>query len=520
MLPEFAKVRRTGSIIATPLAAIGFSALLLTTIAALAALMIWQNYTAALKMGEAKAVSSAHIVATHLEWMLEASDQALRRIDTALGNEPVRISFDAIANISDAISDLPEGFQYSVYDETGRLRLSSVTEAIGIDVSDREYFNRLEAGETIVISPQLEERLSGEQVFVVARSITRDGIFKGAASIAIPTRKMDEFWSAMKLGPDSTVAAIRSDGWLVARHPQLEQTMDFSDAILFAELPKQPNGLYHSSTSPADGKSRIVGYHSIKNWPLVATAAVERGEALLYFKASLIGGLAIGVPTLIIMIVGTFWIARLLRNDLIQREHLEQALERNAFLFREIHHRVKNNLQTVVSLLRLHPLPKAMHANLSRRISAMVAVHEQIYQSDQFDQLELSSYIKSLVTQIASGFSSNVEIEFKLEPVTVDRDHGLPIGLIVNELVSNAFKYAFDKRTGHLSVQLYTNAGTGCLRVSDDGPGYTPENARKGMGSKLIAGFIAQINGTLQMDTSAGTTVTIEFPIFGSSFNG
>lgn len=375
------------------------------TVAALAALMIWQSYSAALRTGEAKATSSAQIVAAHLEWMLEASDQALRRIDSALGNEPIRVSAGAIADIRDAVGDLPEGFQYSVYDETGRLRLSSVPEAIGIDVSDREYFNRLEGGEAVVISPQLEERLSGEQVFVIARRIARGGAFLGAASIAIPTRRMDEFWGAMELGPNSTVAAIRTDGWLVARHPQLDRSLNFSEAAWFAEmLPRQPSGFYHSSISPADGKSRI---------------------------------------------------------------------------------------------------------------SAMVAVHEQIYESDQFDRLELSSYIKRLVTQIASTFPGDVEIEFKLDPVTVERDHGLPIGLIVNELVSNAFKYAFSNGTGHLSVQLSADAGKGRLRISDDGPGYSTKQARKGMGSKLIAGFVAQIDGTLELDTSAGTTVTIVFPSLG-----
>lgn len=500
--------------IGTPLAAVGFAAFLLTAVAALATLMIWQSYSAALRTGEAKATSSAQIVAAHLEWMLEASDQALRRIDSALGNEPVRVTIGAISDIRDAVGDLPEGFQYSVYDETGRLRLSSVPEAIGIDVSDREYFNRLEGGEGVVISPQLEERLSGEQVFVIARRIARDGVFRGAASIAIPTRTMDEFWSTMELGPSSSVAAIRKDGWLVARHPQLDRSINFRDAIWFAELlPQQPGGFYHSPVSPADGKSRIVGYHTVKNWPLVATTGVERGEALQHFKASLVGGLAVGVPTVIIMILGTLWIARLLSKDVTQRQNLEQALERNAFLFREIHHRVKNNLQTVLSLLRLQPLPETVKANMSRRISAMVAVHEQIYESDQFDQLELSSYIKRLVTRIASTFPGNVEIGFELEPVTVERDHGLPIGLIVNELVSNAFKYAFSNGFGHLSVQLSADGEKGHLRITDDGPGYSTKNMRKGMGSKLIAGFVAQIDGTLELDSSAGTTATITFPV-------
>ncbi|WP_411033999.1 sensor histidine kinase [Shinella sp. BYT-45] len=498
------------------MAAIGFAAFLLAAIAALAALMTWQSYSAALRAGEAKATSSAQIVAAHLEWMIEASDQALRRIDSALADDPVGVSAGAIADIRQAVGDLPEGFQYSVYDETGRLRLSSVPEAIGIDVSDREYFQRLKAGEMVVISPQLEERLSGEQVFVIARRISRANAFHGAASIAIPTRTMDEFWSAMELGPHSTVSAIRTDGWLIARHPQLDRSMDFSGTPLFADyLPRQPSGFYHSSASPADGISRIVGYRKVENWPLVATTGVERGEALEYFRSSLLGGLVIGVPTVAVMVLGTLWIASLLRRDGMRRAQLEQALERNAFLLREIHHRVKNNLQAVASLLRMQPLPEESKADMSRRIAAMIAVHEQIYESDQFDQLELAPYVERLVREIAKGFPGNVDIELKLEPVRVERDHGLPIGLIVNEVVSNAFKYAFDKRQGHLSVRLTADGGRARLVFKDDGPGYSPETARKGMGSKLVGGFAAQIGGTLDIDASAGTTVSMTFPASG-----
>lgn len=503
-----------GFSIGTPLAAIGFATILFAAIAALAGLMIWQSYSAALKAGEAKATSSAQIVAAHLQWMMEASDQALRRVDSALGDGPIRVSAGAIADIRQAVGDLPEGFQYSVYDETGLLRLSSVPEAIGIDVSDREYFNRLKDGELTVISPQLEERLSGEKVFVIARRISRGGRFNGAASIAIPTRTMDEFWSSMELGPNSTIVAIRTDGWLVARHPQLDRSINFSGAKWFTELlPQRSSGFYHSAVSPADGKSRIVGYHRVENWPLVAATGVERGEVLQHFWSSLRGGFIVGVPTAALLVLGTLWIASLLRRDMARREQLEQALERNAFLFREIHHRVKNNLQAVMSLLRLQPLPDESKADMSRRIAAMIAVHEQIYESDQFDQLELTPYIERLVKEIAAGFPGKVELEFRLQPVSIERDHGLPIGLIVNEVVSNAFKYAFGNGQGHLLVQLSREGDDARLLIRDDGPGYAPETARKGMGSRLIAGFAAQIGGRLEKDTATGTAVTIVFPV-------
>lgn len=502
-------------LVATPLAATWLVFVLLAAIGGLAALMIWQSYTAALEAGEAKAKSSAQVVAAHMEWMIEASDQALRRIDAALGDQPIRTSAGVIADIRQAVGDLPEGFQYSVYDETGHLRFSSIHEAIGIQVSDREYFQRLREGDSIVISPQLEERLSGEQVFVIARRISRDGRFHGAASIAIPTRAMDEFWTTMELGPSSTVSVIRTDGWMVARHPQLAETIDVSGTPLFTTyIPVASGGFYHSAGSPADGIPRIIGFRKVDNWPLVAAVGVERGEALQYFWTTLRSGLAVGIPVIGVLILGAVWIVRLLRADAARRLDLEQALERNQFLLREVHHRVKNNLQAVSSLVQLQPLPRDSKEDMTRRIMAMIAVHEQIYGADQFDRVELAPYAERLVRDIAAGFSGNVDVETRLEPLSIGRDQALPIGLIINEIVSNAFKHAFaGEDEGRLYVELSREGENARLVVKDDGSGYMPADARKGMGSRLIAGFVTQLGGVVHVDNSDGTTVTVTFPV-------
>jgi hypothetical protein len=411
---------------------------MLFAVASLAGLMIWQNYRGEFAAGEARAISAAQVVAAHLEWMMEASDQALQRIDAALGDEPISNSLTGtIADIRQAVGDLPAGFQYSVYDETGRLRFSSVTAATGIEIFDREYFQRLGGGDSVVVSPQLEERLSGEEVFVVARRIWRNGRFHGAASIAIPTRAMDEFWTLMELGPHSTVSVIRTDGWLVARHPQLPQTVDLSKTQLFTDLlPNSASGAYFSATSPVDGQSRIVGYQKVDSWPLVATAGVESGEALQVFWATLQGGLMIGLPLIALLAVGVFWIVRLLQADAARRQALEIALERNNFLLREIHHRVKNNLQAVASLVRLQPLSTEIKNDMARRIAAMVAVHEQIYGADQFEQVDLALYAERLVREVAAGFPSKISIETHLERLTVGPDQALPLGLILNEALS------------------------------------------------------------------------------------
>lgn len=504
-----------GSRLSSPFAAIWLTVIMLAALAALAGLMIWQNYKSALDAGEARALSSAQLVAAHMEWMMDASDQALRRIDAAIGDNPIGTSLNAVADIRAAVGDLPKGFQYSVYDETGHLRYSSVPEAVGIQVSDREYFQQLRAGAAVVVSPQLKERLSGEQVFVIARAITRNGQFHGAASIAIPTSAMDEFWSLLELGPRSTVAVVRQDGWLVARHPQLPESIDISGTPLFTELlPKAPqSGLYHSARSIADGFSRIVGYQAINNWPIIATTGVERGEAFHSFWINLRNGLLIGLPLMLLMVLGMFWILRLLNADARQRASLEDALKRNEFLMREIHHRVKNNLQAVSSLVRLQPLPKELKDDMGRRIAAMVAVHEQIYGTDQFEQVEMAPYVERLVKEVAEGFRGHVQIETQIEPLRLGPDHAMPMGLLINEVVTNAFKHAFsNKEDGRLAVKLSVDGTTAHLVIEDNGTGYQPGHSN-GMGTRLVEGFVAQLGGTLNLATGSGTRVAVSFPL-------
>ncbi|MCB5205492.1 hypothetical protein LH464_23895 [Neorhizobium sp. T786] len=508
-------MRRLDGRLSTPFAAVWLTMVMLAALVVLASLMIWQNYKSVLSAADERAASSAQVVAAHIEWMMEASDQALRRIDAAIGHDPVGSSLNTVADIRAAVGDLPEGFQYSVYDETGRLTYSSVPEAVGIEVSDRDYFQQLRQGQPIVISPQLEERLSGEQVFVVARAISRGGRFHGAASIAVPTRTMDEFWSLLELGSRSTVAVIRADGWVAARHPQLPETINISGTPLFADhLPTSAGGFYHNASSAADGLSRIIGYRSVEHWPLVVTTGIATDEALQSFWANLRNGLLIGIPLMGLLVLGMIWILRLLEADAERRTALEQALEKNTFLMREIHHRVKNNMQAVSSLVRLQPLPKDLKDDMARRISAMTAVHEQIYGNDQFEKMEVAPYVERLVREVAEGFSGDVSIELHLAPLRLGADHSMPLGLIINEVVTNAFKHAFaSRKDGMLRVELsMDDAKIAHLVIEDNGPGYQVGESR-GMGTKLINGFVAQLGGTLEVITGSSTKVIVSFPL-------
>jgi two-component sensor histidine kinase len=488
-------------------------AYVLASLGGLGSILIWQNYQSVITAAERRALSSAQLVAAHVEWMVQASDQALRRIDDAIGNSPVGSAENSVADIYNAVGNLPEGYQYSVYDVTGRLRYSSIPNAIGIEVSDRSYFQQLSKGDLLAISPLLDERVSGKRVFIVARRIERNGRFHGVASIAIPADSLSGFWSHLAMGDNSTVAIVRTDGELVARHPSVTAAVNISASPLFREhLPVAQSGFYFNRGTSVDGRARTVGYQTVTGWPLIATTGIDRSEALEVFWRNLRDGLSIGLPMALLCLIGMLWGYRLLQADAQRRADLEQAVEQNRFLLREIHHRVKNNLQAVASLVRLQPIPEEQKEDISRRIRAMVAVHQQIYQTDKFTTVQLAPYVEELVEDVAAGFKSNVAIEMELDPVVTNPDQAMPLGFILTEIVTNAFKHAFAGRSeGKLSVRLFTENDTVNLVVEDDGPGHRAD-AQRGMGSKLLDGFVVQLGGTIESVSGDGTKVTVSFP--------
>lgn len=503
------------SIRAMPTLPLWLTGIFLLAITTVTGLILLENYKSSLAAGEARAISSAHVVAAHVEWMMEASNQALRRIDSALGDNPIDSPENTLANIAEAVGDLPSGFEYSVFDANGLQRLSSIPNAAPLNHGGRGYFQRLRDGEPMTVSRLFEDERTSKPAFMIARRLTRNAQFVGVATIAIPNETMDRFWASMGLGPHSTVSAVRDDGWLVARRPVSAKAVDLSTTEWYPMTRTAQSGVYHSPVSPIDGYSRIVGFWKVNGWPLISLTAIERQEVLDQFWNNVWSDALFAVPLMVVLVLASFWITRLLYRYAARNEELEQALERNRFLLREIHHRVKNNLQAVLALVRLQPLPPEARNDMSRRVGAMIAVHEQIYQNDQFERVDVATYAEKLIKDVASAYDTPVTLDLDLQAVTVDREQALPLGMIINEVVSNAFKYAFNGRnSGTLTVSLQEKGDEFSLSIRDDGPGLMAETERRiGMGSKLIGSFVKQLHGTHTLRNENGAVFEMTAPV-------
>lgn len=163
---------------------------------------------------------------------------------------------------------------------------------------------------------------------------------------------------------------------------------------------------------------------------------------------------------------------------------LRIAVERNQMLLREVQHRTLNNLQLVVSFLNLEsrrltdPQAKERIKAVMQRVSALAAVHHHLYSRGGVDRIDFGSYVEALAKDIANATAeSRITLETHAEPVWMDADRAVRLGLIVNELVTNAVKYAFrDGRGGQISLDIRTDGPSGAiLTIEDDGGGFSSD---------------------------------------------
>ncbi len=204
---------------------------------------------------------------------------------------------------------------------------------------------------------------------------------------------------------------------------------------------------------------------------------------------------------------------------------IRQALHEKDMLFKEIHHRIKNNLQAAASLLNFQASrladKKAQSAirESENRILSMALIHEQLQQMENTARVHAGEYVKTLVERLFETYgvsSGKVRLSVKAADTTLNNDTVVPMGLIINELVSNSLKYAFPgNRKGEIHVSLTRSQdGTFRLKVADDGVGLSEDvgvGKSGSMGMLLVKSFAEGLSGTVEICRIGGTAVTITF---------
>ena len=246
-------------------------------------------------------------------------------------------------------------------------------------------------------------------------------------------------------------------------------------------------------------------------------------------QANLIKNVTIAGITLAFIIIGLLYRLYSLKkksNKVItqKNEQLQHLLTEKEWLLREIHHRVKNNLQMVMSLLNsqsayinTEPALTAIHDS-QHRVHAISLIHQKLYNTENVSSIDISFYIRELVSYLSECFSTGQRIRFELDVEKLEMDVGqaVPLGLILNEAITNSIKYAFPgDRDGVISISLTTSIPDHCiLNISDNGIGMPPHfNAKKSgsLGMSLIAGLSEDLDGSFSIESNNGTTLRIIF---------
>lgn len=293
-----------------------------------------------------------------------------------------------------------------------------------------------------------------------------------------------------------------------------EQLHDYKSALLYQRKALKMRDSTVSIQSDAAISDLRMQYETEKKEATIAAQTVQIGQQRT------VQWLSIGMAALLGLLAFSFYkngVARKKANELLTAKNAE-----NELLLKEIHHRVKNNLEVVSSLLALQsaqvddPNVKVAMQEGQNRVQSIGIVHQKLYLGENLAAVEMRDYFLNLGDSILDSFGADdrVTIECAMSQLELDIDTAVPLGLIVNELLTNALKYAFPNgRKGRIEIKLeQKDADAFSLQIADDGVGKIAEAVQgTGFGGQLVALLTRQLGGELREEVNGGTVVHFDF---------
>jgi PAS domain S-box-containing protein len=287
-----------------------------------------------------------------------------------------------------------------------------------------------------------------------------------------------------------------------------------------ADGPKWHTNLENQQTTIENGHLKVVGV----GWAVTTVIHTTAGAIGVFINDAAISNAALNEATQESLAIYCSLLGHIIESKLTEKA-IQESLKEKEVLLKEVHHRVKNNMQVIVSIINLQsgyivdPTAIEIFRDTQHRVRAMALVHEKLYQSSNLAQIDFRDYIEHLTASLFHSYSpttSRVALRVEIGDVALGVDSAIPCGLIVNELVSNALKYAFpDNRQGELIVRLNeTQPGWIEMSVADDGVG-VPDTLdirnTETLGMQLAHSLARQLNGTLELDRKHGSKFTLRF---------
>lgn len=501
----------------------------------------WTDYDETINRARVTTRNTAQVLEEHVKRTIGEADVVLQIVKRHVQADGIGDSDTWRRQLLDAITDAVQLGPVIVVDSNGRVVLNTQQLPVGTDVSARPYFlahsQQRDAG--LMINETMPGMVTGRSLMTLSRRIDGpDGAFRGVVAAAIFTDYFASFYRTLDLGENGSVTLFRTDGPVILREPPAD-TPSGANSILFTRLlPQAAAGTYEQS-SVIDRVDRILSYRKVEGHPLVIVTTMARATALEDWRYRLYRNAALALAVFA-AVVWLSWLAlagiqreeaaraalHAANRDLDRRvqqrtKQLETALGEKETLLREVHHRVKNNLQMIQALVRMtaNRAPdssQTFFGDIIRRIWAIGQVHNQVYGSPELGEVDLAEYLSRLTDNVATGFAPDlgrIKLRQDFAPLTVDLDTALPVGLLVVELLTNAFKHAFaDGRAGAINLRLSTQDDVATLVVRDNGIGLPAQRSGASMGLTLAHALVHQIDAQLQAESVGGVCFTLTFP--------
>lgn len=512
----------------------------------------------------------------NLLWQSQQIVQNLSRDDDVLsvlrGVSDTRIATACNESFARAVKPYPPYGTAVLFDLGGQSLCQWDNSKAIINVSQREWFKTVMATKTATLSGFLMSPALKEPIISYAAPVfDTDGVMKGAIALGIRLNWLSAIGQEPGLPSAGEITLLDHDGKVLVSSTgdgeRAKNALPGEAALL--RIVKE--GVRALEEPGLDGETRLYAVNALGNNGLFVIFGMPRANVMDPLLRDLM--IQIGILTLVSVagmlaallgarLLVTRWTEKLteaansmdlgnlsaetelrgapmeirqlgdnLKAMAIRIEHreadLRDSLAQKQLMLREIHHRVKNNLQIVTSLLNLYArLPrgdafKQAFSDLQMRINALALVHRHLYESEDLKEIDLAPFMKNLcnLLQDGSGISSRrVKMTFSFPELRMIGDRAVPLALLTTEILTNCFKHAFPNQlAGTIDVKLVVAGdGAATLTIVDNGVGPLAEeagNPAASMGATLIAAFTKQLGGRMHVAGPPGTATTITFNV-------
>lgn len=402
-------------------------------------------------------------------------------------------------------------------EEDGILRVYGAVRDITLR---RKYYMELERELEIsrsfehIYTPLISEKSSMEDItsIILERSERITGSKRGYVSVIVPEKNELLMHSHTFTSTKSQVKELDDD---FKFHIDDNPLSDFFDASI-----KIVRGFYTNTPEEDPLFKKIPNYHVPIENAMYVPVIVENEVLGQIVLANSIEGYADKDLETIQRLAEYYAIGI---QSMRSKAKIEKSLEDKELLLREIHHRVKNNLQIITSLLNLESQninneeTEEFYRITQARIKSIALVHQKLYETPEITQINIKEYMSNLIQSIVAIYSMPIDVNLEIdieESIILNLDTTIPCGLIINELLTNSIKYAFPDNKGSINIKWEQKGEEYILMFSDDGIGL-PEDIKietsNSLGFKLVKSLVDQIDGTIELERTQGTQFTIKF---------